>query len=68
MKKLYEAPTVEKIKFNYRDQVVAASGENDPENISGGSGGCGSTAQGLGDAIGYLLSSSAFCQWADSWG
>ena len=27
MKKIYEAPTVEKIRFNYRDQVVAASGD-----------------------------------------
>ena len=26
MKKLYETPTVEKIAFRYRDQVVAASG------------------------------------------
>ena len=26
MKKNYEAPSVEKIEFNYRDQVVAASG------------------------------------------
>ena len=26
MKKSYETPSVEKIKFNYRDQVVAASG------------------------------------------
>lgn len=26
MKKAYEAPSVEKIAFNYRDQVVAASG------------------------------------------
>ena len=26
MKKLYEAPTIEKIAFCYRDQVVAASG------------------------------------------
>jgi len=26
MKKAYEAPTVEKIAFQYRDQVVAASG------------------------------------------
>lgn len=26
MKKVYEAPTVEKIAFNYREQVVAASG------------------------------------------
>ena len=27
MKKVYEAPTVEKIAFMYRDQVVAASGD-----------------------------------------
>jgi len=26
MKKVYEAPAVEKIAFQYRDQVVAASG------------------------------------------
>lgn len=26
MKKHYETPTVEKIRFNYRDQVVADSG------------------------------------------
>lgn len=26
MKKTYETPIVEKIAFNYRDQVVAASG------------------------------------------
>ena len=26
MKKVYEPPTVEKIAFRYRDQVVAASG------------------------------------------
>ena len=26
MKKVYEAPTVEKIEFMYRDQVVAQSG------------------------------------------
>ncbi len=27
MKKIYESPTVEKISFRYRDQVVAASGD-----------------------------------------
>ncbi len=27
MKKVYEAPTAEKIAFRYRDQVVAASGD-----------------------------------------
>ena len=34
MKKLYEKPTVEKIRFNYRDQVVAASGNNVDEVIA----------------------------------
>lgn len=28
MKKHYETPTVEKIQFDYREQVVAASGGN----------------------------------------
>ena len=27
MKKTYETPTVEKLQFQYRDQVVAASGD-----------------------------------------
>lgn len=27
MKKTYETPSVEKIQFQYRDQVVAASGD-----------------------------------------
>ena len=36
MKKRYEAPTVEKIAFRYRDQIVVASGET--ETGSGGSG------------------------------
>ena len=67
MKKSYETPTVEKIKFNYRDQVVAASGENDPSNVSGETGGCGSSAQGWGDLIAYVFSSSVICRWADSW-
>ena len=38
MKKSYETPSVEKIKFNYRDQVVAASGDpivQDPSVESG---------------------------------
>ena len=28
MKKVYEAPCVEKVEFQYRDQVVVASGGN----------------------------------------
>ena len=27
MKKTYEAPTVERVEFKYRDQVVVASGQ-----------------------------------------
>lgn len=34
MKKTYETPCADKIAFNYRDQVVAASGDD----ISGGGG------------------------------
>ena len=30
MKKTYETPTVEVVKFQYRDQVVAASGGSEP--------------------------------------
>ena len=38
MKKVYEAPAVEKVEFQYRDQVVVASGvdqalNHDPNNI-----------------------------------
>ena len=36
MKRVYETPEADKIAFNYRDQVVAASGTGD---ISGGSSG-----------------------------
>lgn len=52
MKKLYETPMVEKITFNYRDQVVAASGEN--ESSSGTNTGSNSRP-GLGDFLGYLF-------------
>lgn len=34
MKKAYETPIVEKIAFRYRDQVVAASGNNVEEVIT----------------------------------
>ena len=34
MKKTYEAPTVDKIAFNYRDQVVAASAGGEGGNQS----------------------------------
>ena len=32
MKKTYEAPSIEKIAFQYRDQVVVASGTNCKEH------------------------------------
>ena len=38
MKKIYEAPTVDKIAFNYRDQVVAASGVEGGSNTSANTG------------------------------
>ena len=67
MKKIYQAPAVEKIKFNYRDQVVAASGiegqsETGTGNIFQSSefGGC----YDLGDVGQYLLESwLGGCDW-----
>ena len=35
MKKYYETPSVEKISFRYRDQVVAASGGNTTPQTGG---------------------------------
>ena len=68
MKKNYEPPTVEKIAFRYRDQVVAASGGggNSPDQ-SGGNifqssefGNCYS----VGDAIEYLFATwLGQCDW-----
>ncbi|MBR5547916.1 MAG: hypothetical protein IKU70_13190 [Clostridia bacterium] len=49
MKKAYETPSVEKIAFNYRDQVVAASG--DPI----ASGNNGSTQEDWGDVLGRIV-------------
>lgn len=47
MKKFYEAPSVEKIAFRYRDQVVAASGDS-------GSGGAGD-GDSWNDTLGRLV-------------
>ena len=40
MKKAYEAPTVEKIAFQYRDQVVAASAQCTDQWVNIGQGSC----------------------------
>ena len=66
MKKVYEAPSVEKIAFRYRDQIVAASG--DPVESAGG----GNIFQSnqyndcydLGDVGKYMLQSwLGDCEW-----
>ena len=36
MKKFYETPSAEKIAFNYRDQIVAASGGSIQNDKYGG--------------------------------
>ena len=67
MKKDYETPTVEKITFNYRDQVVAASGVTGNEQAGSGSifesnqfGAC----YDLGDVGQYLLNDwMGDCSW-----
>lgn len=65
MKKFYATPSVEKISFRYRDQIVAASGES---NVTGGGsifessefGGCFD----LGDVGEYLFNSwVGDCSW-----
>lgn len=40
MKKTYEAPSIEKIAFQYRDQVVVASGTCPGQYINTGDGYC----------------------------
>ena len=63
MKKNYTTPTIEKIAFRYRDQVVAASGDNvsDPnsENTSGSWGTCFD----LGDFGKYLFEAVGICEY-----
>jgi len=38
MKKRYESPTIQKMAFRYRDQVVAASGDGISEQSDDGTG------------------------------
>lgn len=40
MKKTYEAPTAEKMEFNYRDQVVVASNSCTDRWVNMGNGSC----------------------------
>ncbi len=40
MKKTYEGPTVEVVKFEYKDQVVAASGSDSCYSTNEGIGTC----------------------------
>ena len=67
MKKIYETPTIEKIAFRYRDQVVAASGGGTDTRIDEAQrmNGWGDTACGIGDAIVDILfdfANSSACQ------
>lgn len=55
MKKSYETPSVEKIKFNYRDQVVAASGDAVTGNTTQRINGWGDTVCGVGEVIGGVV-------------
>lgn len=65
MKKYYETPSVEKISFRYRDQIVVASGETE-----GGSGGSGSGIKP--PSIGEWTNNpgTSGCKWylAEAWG
>ena len=76
MKKQYETPSVDKINFNYRDQVVAASGDIPGEVPGGVSGGNNNNSGGSGfiDVIGGIIGQvvdalGGNCSgWVDSWG
>ena len=53
MKMKYETPSAEKISFNYRDQVVAASGGDGGSGNTGGNGN-GTTDRTSGDFCGGI--------------
>lgn len=65
MKKIYETPSVEKIKFNYRDQVVAASGGTNETQTTGDQWWSGCTSwEDIGKEVGkYLLEAISVCQY-----
>ena len=71
MKKSYETPSVEKIKFNYRDQVVAASGGE--AVVDGAVTGGNSTSDRANEVVDYLLNGAGvrICDsigdWVGSW-
>lgn len=62
MKKSYEAPEAEKISFNYRDQVVAASGGSSGGNsMVQNSFGAGSPVCGSGGLVDWLFDYGGIC-------
>ena len=69
MKMKYETPSAEKISFNYRDQVVAASGGESGGNGNNGSGnswvqnsfGLGSGICGSGGVVDWLFDFGGIC-------
>ena len=66
MKKEYSTPIVEKIAFNYRDQVVAASGTTPPAEQGGSSipvEGYNSSACEIYDGLRQLLEQIYICNW-----
>lgn len=70
MKKSYETPSVEKIKFNYRDQVVAASGAPVANSDTGVGSSTGDRAN---QVVDYLLNGAGVSScdrigdWVGSW-
>ena len=64
MKKSYETPSVEKIKFNYRDQVVAASGGDEVVETTQRVNGWGETACTIGEGFERVLNALfGDCDW-----
>ena len=68
MKNKYESPIAEKIKFNYRDQVVAASGAENIENgDNGNNNGGNSLVQNSFGVGGYLCGSGGIMDYVADW-
>lgn len=62
MKKMYVKPEADKITFNYRDQVVAASGgSNGGNSMVQNSFGAGSPVCGSGGLVDWLFDYGGIC-------
>ena len=67
MKMKYETPSAEKISFNYRDQVVAASGGEGGNGGNSGNGGGNSWVQNSFGVGGILCGNGGIMDYVADW-